>query len=379
MRLLLISDSPTLSTSYGNVVRHFAHAVSQLGVSVAFGSVQHSGVPLTFTHRDRSYSHFGCLPPYRITDAVREYNPDLVIHVRDPVVHIQRMYGVQTYSVRGQMANGAPCWTWVPVQEETAPRDHVQALHAEYDVVMPFTRAGAEALGRAGMVRDRLEPLQLGVSEAYSDPGGRVAFGYGREGVPVVMSVGLGHQDRKMFPLLMRAHREAVSADPVFDADYYLHTTMLGAFDLAEHAAILGVDGRWMFPRGYDPMTGYTEEELASRYRRAQVYASTGTGEGWDMPLSEACSLGLSVVFPQEPNRLEVTADYGGPKFPVRTFPIPRQMSWERVMDTVHLGKRLRQAIAAAADPVAGREYYRRHSWDTVAARFLEITKARGL
>ena len=375
MKVLLLSDSPGLPASYANVVRWFADAVSEKGVTVAFGSMQHMGYPLKFEFRSRTYQHFGCAPPHRITDAVLEFDPDLILHVRDPIVHIPRFFPQGFYSVKAQAVNGAPTATWVPVQHECLPWDYIDALHREYDAVLPFTRAGVEVLGNHGLVRDRMDPLLLGVSPAYSDPEGPVATGYGRDKVPIVMSVGLGGQDRKAFPVLMRAYREIAGA---VDADFYLHTTLVGAYDLAEHARIMGVDNHWIFPRGYDPNIGYTEEELAGRYRRALAYVSVGTGEGFDMPLSEACCLGRAVFFPDDANRMDVTSDYEGPKFPVKTFPIPRATNWERMIDTADLARQLARLPNLSPDPRAGREYYKRHSWSTVATAFLEIAKRRG-
>jgi hypothetical protein len=376
--VLLLSDAPGLPASYANIVRNFADAVAPRGVEVAFGSLQHMGWPLKFEFNGRSYAQYGCNPPHRITDAVNEFDPDVVIHVRDPVVHIPRLFPQGNYSVRSQVQNGAAVATWVPVQHEVSPWDYVAALYNEYSVIMPFTAAGADNLGNLGIPRDRLDPLQLGVSASYSDPAGPVATGYGREGVPIVMSVGLGGQDRKAFPVLMRGYRHALAADPTLDLDFYLHTSMFGAFDLPEHARMMGVDGHFILPRGYDPGIGLTEADLASRYRRATAYASVGTGEGWDMPLSEACALGRVVILPDEANRREVAGDYRGPKLVVRTFPMPRTTSWERLIDPSDLALALLQVKTLKPDPEAGRDYYSRHSWATVADRFMEIAERRG-
>ena len=57
------------------------------------------------------------------------------------------------------------------------PWDYIEVLLRESDLVLAFTRAGAERFGNAGMVRDRLDSLQLGVSASYSDPEGPVATG----------------------------------------------------------------------------------------------------------------------------------------------------------------------------------------------------------
>lgn len=378
MKLLFLSDSPALPTSYSNVVRWMGDALAERGVTVAFGSMQHGGLPLKFEFRGRTYPHYGCSPPHRITDAVLDFDPDLIFHVRDFVVHIPRLFPQGNYSVKAQAVNGAPVWGWVPVQHEVSPWDYVAALVNEYALVLPFTRAGAENMGNAGVPRDRLEPLQLGVSPSYSDPDGPAATGYGRDGVPMVMSVGLGHQDRKAFPVLFRALREAIAQDQSFDADLYLHTTEAGAFDLLEHAHMMGVDGKVLYPIGYDPGIGLTEEDLAARYRRAAAYCSVGTGEGWDMPLAEACALGRVAILPDDPNRREVAADYTGPKAVVRTFPIPRITNWERIMDPSDLALALLALRDLKPDPAAGRRYYEAHAWPRVADRFLEIAKARG-
>jgi len=375
-RLLIVSDSPSLPASYANIARNFAHEVSERGVSVAFGSLQHTGLPLRYEYRGRTYPHYGCAPPHRIVDAVTDFDPDLVIHIRDPLVHVVRFFPQGNYSVRKQVTNGAGVWGWLPAQHEVSPWDYIEAIHAEYDVVMPFTASGGELLGNAGLVRDRIEPLQLGVSDAYADPDGPAATGYGDPKVPLVMSVGLGHQDRKAFPVLMRAYREIAGRT---NLEFYLHTLRIGAFDLEEHARMMGVEGKWMFPHLYDPGIGYPEDDLAKRYRRARAYVSVGTGEGFDMPLSEACALGRMVIYPDEPVRGEVVADYEGPKAAVRSFPFPRNMNWERMIDCDDLARALLLVDGAAPDPAAGRRYYERHSWARVAEKFLEIAKRRGV
>ena len=376
MKALLLSDSPALPTSYANCVRYLADSLVPLGVEVAFGSFQHTGLPLVYEYNGRSYPHYGCNPAGRVPAAIEAYNPDVILHVRDPVPLIPRLYP-QSYSVKAH-ARGRPVIHWVPCQHEFLPWDYVEVLHRESDLTLVFTQAGVERYGNAGMARDRMEHLPIGVSPAYSDPEGNVATGYGREGVPIVMSVGLGHQDRKAFPVLMRAYREALSVDPTLDLDYYLHTTPAGAYDLVEHAKMLGVSGHWMFPRGHDPGIGNTEEDLAQRYRRAIAFCSTSTGEGFNMPLSEAAALGRIVIHPQTPNETEVVSDYEGPKLSYATHPIPRANNWEWLPSSASLAEQLLKLRDLKPDPAAGRRYYAKHAWEKTAQRFVEIVKGRG-
>lgn len=372
-RLLLVSDSPALPASYANVVRWFADAVSPLGFEVAFGSLQHGGLPLAYEFNGRRYPHYGCAPPTRIANAIEAFDPSIVVHVRDPVAMIPRFFP-GSYSVK------APAQTkhviqWCPVQHEVLPWDYVEVLHREADLVMPFTKAGEDRLGNSGLARDRMAWLPLGVSPSFSDPDGPVSTGYGRDGVPLLMSVGLGHQDRKMFPILMRAYREIVQD---VDLDWYLHTTAIGAFDLVEHAKMLGVDGHWMFPHQHDPNIGIDEEDLARRYRKASAYVACSTGEGFNMPLTEAAALGRVLVHPDMPNESEVVGDYEGPRLSYATHPIPRITSWEWLPDVSSLAEQLAKVKDLKPDPAAGRRYYERHNWGVVAARFREIVEQRG-
>lgn len=377
MRLLIFTDSPTLPTSYANVGRYFADAVSQLGVEVAFGSLQHSGNVLTYEYNGRTYQHFGCAPTHRIPVAIRDYNPDVIMHIRDPVALSPKLYHPQSYSIKAH-ARGRPVIQWVPVQHELLPYEYVEVLHRESDLTLVFTKAGVARLGNAGHVRDRMDYLPIGVSPAYSDPEGAEAHGYGRVGIPIVMSVGLGNQDRKAFPVLMRAYREALSSDPTLDLDFYLHTTPAGAFDLVEHTKMLGVQGHWMFPRAHDPGIGNTEAELAMRYRRALAYVSCSTGEGFNMPLSEAAALGRVMIHPRTPNETEVLEDYEGPKLSYGTHPIPRANNWEWLPDPEDLAVQLLKLRELKTDPAAGRRYYERHAWPRVAERFMGLVKDRG-
>ena len=153
------------------------------------------------------------------------------------------------------------------------PWDYIEVLLAGSPTSSwPSPRAGAERFGNAGMVRDRLDSLHRGVSASYSDPEEPIANSYGHDGVPIVMSVGCwGHTNRVKRSRWRRAPTGTIAGE--IQLDFYLHTTLVGAFDQAEQARMLGADGHWMHPHGYDPSIGYEEADLARRYRRALAYA----------------------------------------------------------------------------------------------------------
>jgi glycosyltransferase involved in cell wall biosynthesis len=375
MRPLLLTDSPSLTTGYGNIIRHFGLALRAAGHDAAFGSMNNMGSVLEWRPPDggEPFKHYQCLPADKIAAAVKDCEPDLVLHMRDPVAHILKWFPAG-YSVRANSL-GKPCWGWIPVQADAMPWEWIDALHNEYSRVLTFTPSGVEAFGNAGLVRNRLSWLMPGISEAYGPDGDTVSLG--RPGVPLGMSVGVPDQDRKMFPLVIRAYREI--RDEV-DADFYFHTGMLGAFDLPTHARTLSVMGHWLFPLAHDKALGMPEATLAMYYRAASFYVTASTGEGLNMPLMEAAATGLPVVFSDLPTHADAVADYPEQlKFPVRTHPLPRTTTWERLCDVGDLALNLRAAMGTKRSPDAGRAYREAHSWKNTAARFLEQAKQAGI
>jgi hypothetical protein len=374
MTVLVIADSPAFTSSYGGIARHFGTSMAKRGVDVAFVSFQHPGAKLVFESDGFRFPHYGAASGWhRAADAVREFDPDLILHIRD-YQSIAEGTVAGAYSVR-KISCGKPVWGWLPVMDETVSPAYVNAMHREYDTILAFTPSGAELLGNAGVVRDRLEVLMPGVSAAYSDPEGPTV-NLGRPGVPLVMSVGVHDQDRKTFPVLMRAYRSVVANT---DLDFYLHTAQVGTFHLLEHISDQGVTGHWLFPMFYDKAQGLSEETLAKYYRTARAYVAVGTGEGLDLPAMEAAALGRMVIAPDFPNHHDVLREYPDElKRLVLTHPIPRQTSWEWLMDADSLAAALSDVTGAVPSPDAGRAYYSEHSWDVAADRFMEIAHRRG-
>lgn len=375
MRVLLLTDSPNITTGYGNIARNFALALRAAGHEPAFAATSHSGSRLEYVvpNGGPAFPHYNCIPVGRLADAVRDFSPAIVLHIRDALAFIQKWWP-PAYSVRGNAA-GIPVWGWVPVQHETVPWEYVEAYHNEYARVLTYTPSGVDVLGNAGVVKNRLDWLMPGVSPSYGPDGPEARLG--RPGVPLVMSAGVPDQDRKMFPYLMRAYREI--RDEV-DVDFYLHTSMVGAFDLPTHARTLSVMGHWLFPLAHDKALGMPEETLAGYYRRATAYATVSTGEGLNMPLMEAAASGCAVVYTDLPPHVDVTEGYpDGLRFPVSTHPFPRNVSWERVPDVGDLARQLRLAVSAKRDPAAGRAYREAHSWAATADRFLSIARDAGV
>lgn len=375
MRVLLISDSPLFNTGYGNIAKQFALSMPP-EVEVAFGSLQHMPGMLYLEEGGRRFRHYGCNPPLKMEEAVEDFKPDVVMHLRDVLAHIQKWYP-PAYSVR-QYSRDAEVWGWIPVQHLIVPWEYVDVCMREYDLTLTFTRWGMNAMGNAGHVRNSLDYLMPSISPSYSQPEGPVAD-VGRKGVRVVMSVGVHDSPRKMFPMLMAAYRHI--ADRV-DLDFYLHTYQAGSYDLPAHIAEMGVGGHWLFPYSYFKERGLTEETMARIYRRATAYCAVGTGEGLNMPLMEACAMGRFVIYPNFPNNVEVTSDYAPDRLKraVRCHTTPSQsMAWESLMDVDDLASALEEVATAEPDPVAGRQYYERHSGARMAERFVSIAKSRGL
>ncbi len=373
MKLLILSDSPLFTTGYANIAREFALSLPA-DIDIAFGSLQHMPGLLYFDAGARRYRHYGCNPAQKIDDAVSDFSPDLIIHIRDILAQVHRWYPA-SYQLRS-LTRGTPTWGWVPVQHLVMPWEFADTCMKEYDLTLTFTRSGIDALCNAGHVRNTIDWLMPGVGKPYSEPEGPVAD-VGRKGVPLVMSVGVHDSPRKMFPMLMRAYRE-IMAD--VDLDFYLHTYQVGAYDLLAHINELGVQGHWLFPFTYFKERGVPVDELVRIYRRASAFVSVGSGEGLNMPEMEAAAMGKMVIFPDFPNNMEVTEGIS-PKLrrPVKTHVMPAQaMAWESLMDVDDLSRALAEVPSSIGDPEGGRAYYKKHSWEVTADRFVSLLKKEG-
>ena len=275
--MLIVSDSPLFSTGYANIARNFALSLPQ-DIDIAFASLQHMPGMLRYESDGRSFRHYGCNPPQKLEEAVTDFEPDLVVHIRDVLAHVQKWYP-PAYSIKAYCRD-TDVWGWVPAQHLIIPWEFADACMREYDLTLTFTKAGVDAMGNAGMVRNTLDYLVPGISSAYSSPEGPAAD-VGRKNIPLVVSIGVHDSPRKMFPLLAAAYKKVMGR---VDLDFYLHTYQAGAYDLPAHINETGTRGHWLFPYSYFKEKGVDEAMMARIYRRANAYVSVGSGEGLNMP-----------------------------------------------------------------------------------------------
>ena len=89
--------------------------------------------------------------------------------------------------------------------------------------------------------------------------------------------------------------------------------------------------------------------------------------------------MGKVIIYPAEPNRLEVVSDYESGKMAYATTLIPRVNNWEHLPDPHSLAQCLLQLGNVVPSSDLGRNYYARHTWKGVAEKFLRIVSERGL
>lgn len=92
----------------------------------------------------------------------------------------------------------------------------------------------------------------------------------------------------------------------------YLHTIPQdNGLDLvhAVTASGLKVGSDVIFPSGYHPVNGISDEALNDLYNASDVYFTTTLGEGWGLPVTEAMAAGLPVVAPRNSSLQEIAGD----------------------------------------------------------------------
>lgn len=372
MRLLIVSDGPNITTGYGNIAKSFAkYLLRRGGVEVAFGSLQQLGGPL-YAKINREcvpvYSCYGGQPPY-LERTLMDFKPDLLLHVRDPVVLSPACFQ-GSYRLRPVASKyGCKVIHWAPIMGEP-PAEVVQALSEDSDLVLCPTEWGFNLLLFGGMPSNRMEVLGWGVDVEvfYPDSGDKSIFGVPSDRI-VIGTVGVHDRREKNYPLLMKAASILLKK---YDLDVYLHTGS-GAISIEHYAEILGLKGRILRPRIYIKDWGYPEDVMRKIYCSLDCYVSASGAEGFNMPVNEALCCRTPVVASAHPVHAEVA---GGLALLADAKPlIPNAFHLDYAVDPEDLAKKIELVISGeySIDSQAWREYVERIRWEAKVEKFAEI------
>lgn len=306
MKLLWVSDPPTVPSAYGQQtglfvprLRAAGYDVSILATSQGVAQRLSDGTLLLPVAGDRFGNSI-------VASHAKALGADIVVTLLDPHVLDVRVYG------------DLPWCAWAPLDFETSTRATFAALQRAKWIWSP-SEHGAKAYRKAGL--EKVAHVPHGVdskvfdimdrSEARAVFSGTVGQEISDDTFLVVaVAANRGTPSRKGFFEMLTAWKRFSDAHP--DALLYVHTEPTGLGGIGEdlyHIMDL-VDlshERVIFPPQYHYLCGALGPEyLATVYGAADVFLSTSHGEGFGVPCVESQMCGRPVILPQNTAQIEM-------------------------------------------------------------------------
>ncbi|MEM2233828.1 MAG: glycosyltransferase family 4 protein [Nitrososphaerota archaeon] len=372
MRVLLISDGPNITTGYGNIAYYLAKYLLRIrGVEVVFGSLQQLGSPLHIRVDSEYlpvYSVYGCQPAY-YERTLSEVRPDVVVHIRDPVV-LTPKYFPSSYRLKPLAEKyGAKVIHWAPFMGDP-PADVVKALSEDSDLVLVPTNWAYDLLLYAGFPSNRMAVLRWGIddeifhrSRLRDRKEARRRLGLSEDAF-VIGTIGVHDRPHKNYPAILRA--ASVLNDP--NLEVYLHTSS-GSFDIQTFVERYGLKGKVVLPATYIKDWGWKVEDYLDVFAAIDVYVTASGAEGFNIPAVEAVCCGVATVASDIPVHREVLGEMATFARAYQIYPEGTYFCY--VVDPEDLAEKIR--AAKPPDGAAVEEYRRRMSWMEIAKEFKVI------
>ena len=326
MKVAILSDSPNVSSGYGNLARTLGHALKGEGFDVRFISFQHSGAPVVFEGFE-IYEGSNTQSIYMASE-----DADAVIHIRDAFYYSPKWFA-HAYQLKNVIKK--PVYLWTPVQAESLPNEFLQACMYDSDMCVAMTEWGKNVLMFSGVPADKIFAIKPAFLPAESS--NEITFEK-----KTVGSVGVIDQYRKNYPALIAGFSKFWLRHR--DWDLYLHVPSIsGSFDLAHFAKIYGI--RPIYPQYMSRTWGWKPEDMASMYSNLEVYASASIAEGFNMPLAEAAYYTGRIVASDIPNHREVLQGFSSVVWIPTKRIYPTAWSFEYVVDPEDVATALEKSL----------------------------------
>ena len=294
-KVMIASDGPNFNTGYGKLGRVLTNGLIANGYDVSYVSFQHQGNPLYYIFMNQKVKVYSGLTQQLIEEAVREFKPDVLIHIRDPVVHTEYYkYPYQFDRIR----KSTKTIGYLMVMHDYFDSKVMKAIFVNYDIVTTPTEWGRRVLVSSGM------PINLVYTVKPWIP--RPVKPEKVQGLPdkYLLFIGVNDDKRKNHALLLHV----LSRLP---EEYKLVLlSSSGAYILESIIERYALYNRVYTPQSYLKGYGLTEEELAYIYLNAHVYVTLSSLEGIDMPALEALTYNTPVVASEIPVHKELLSPY---------------------------------------------------------------------
>jgi glycosyltransferase involved in cell wall biosynthesis len=295
MKILWVSDHPTLATGFANVTRYVCCDLADRGHDVfILHKKLPSGQPTPW--QNCTLYPTGSSPDEQLKN-LRQLQPDLVIMLGDiwygppyhpavfDFIHSDKVFFAQYYPINGDMGEKRLLPSWV-------------RLLKAIDLPIAMSRYGQDVTRANG-----IEPayIPLGVDTKLFQPPAdkdlaKRAFGY--EDKFVILS-DARNQRHKMLPRTLEIFRRfAADKDDVI---LHLHCDLNDPlvcppnyhYDLRADIAFLNLTDKVCLTKNMSIFTGLPLEQLVQLYKAADVHLLASLGEGFGLPTLQAAATGV--------------------------------------------------------------------------------------
>ena len=364
-RICIASHHPAQTTSFARVCRNFAMGIEAAGHLVAVAGST-AGLPSdAVTRAERFEGHIVSTTPSRLAETAAllaaETRSDLLITIGDP------------WMFDGMPKPPCPWLACFPLDGGPVPRTWTRWMSSANRCLV-FSRF-AQTLVTAAT---GLEPIFLphGVDTRVFSPADKPSAKLQLIGDDRSFIVGCiaTNAQRKNLPALIRAFASFSADKP--DALLYLHTPIVGFWDIEELTDRYGVTPKTRATLNYHPHYGVPDETLAVIYNAMDVLALPTMGEGFGLPLLEAAACGVSAIATDCSSCPELLPD------PIQRIAVAARLTMARnieqaIVDEADLAAKLnrfyRDAQLRRQIGEQGRAMAQTLDWSIITGRFVGI------
>ena len=299
----LASNTPGVSTGYGNQGKQLAERMIKAGLEIAsLSNYGLEGRHETLQIAGKQVPHYPRGVSLYSEDVAPIWHEDFASKHPDLKTVLFTLYDVWVYN---NMEFDGEIVSWVPLDHITPPPKVVKFLQKEN--VTPITMAphGQEQLEAIGI---QSTYIPHGVDTKVYTPTPDIDGVATRDFMGVsddTFLVGIVAANKANGSIHRKAFAENLLAFAAFhkkypDSQIYIHTEpsrVYGGFDLAVLLRAVGLDKSVvMLPDRFAVRQGYPEKHMAAFYSAFDVLLSTSYGEGFGIPTVEAQACGTRVI-----------------------------------------------------------------------------------
>ncbi len=316
MRVLWLSDSPTVPSGFGNVTAFVCEGLARQGHDVHILGWQASGPSQQWKGTTLHGAGWHPLGADVLLNHLYRLRPDVLITLGD----VWWLTFLTDPSLRQFFEMTTSRWlSYFPIDghraDGTLPPSWVEMLRRA-DTPVAMSQYGLRLTQASGVACEYV-PHGVDAAQFSPDPdpaGAKRRLGY--EGRFVILS-DARNQPRKMLPRLLTVFERFARDKP--NALLHVHCdpndpatqTSQYSYRIDADVRALGLAGRVRFTPGFGIRHGLPLADLVNVYRAADVHLLVSTGEGFGLPTLQAAACGVVPIAPDYSANPELVAGHG--------------------------------------------------------------------